>query len=432
VVSHQVLTALGCTLSLAVTGVIAWRFANGTAPRRRALAIGAPVAVLFLLSEAAYRGLFALWPDGLPPSARPIADVLQWSLAVTRALIWYGFFFALIAAELQAGRVLKRLVSDCLGRPSFRVLEGMLRRPLGDPGLRLGFWRSDAGNWGDADGAPLEPPGAGQVITEIEREGPRLAIVHDAQLANDPELLQAAGAAVVLAEENAELEASWNASLHELAESRARLASTAERERRKLERDLHDGAQQRLMGIQIRVRRAQEQARDDRLAGELEAISVDAEQAVDELRTLAHGIYPPVLRAFGLADALHAFALKAPIPVAIDDAGIGRCPRIIETAIYFCAAEAVQNAIKHAGDGAHVKITLARDQQRVRFAIADDGRGMGGQASPESEGLIGMRDRIGAVGGELEVVSSPGAGTTVRGTVPLDGPAASNQHEEVQ
>jgi signal transduction histidine kinase len=129
---------------------------------------------------------------------------------------------------------------------------------------------------------------------------------------------------------------------------------------------------------------------------------------------------------------LHAFALKAPIPVAIDDAGIGRCPRIIETAIYFCAAEAVQNAIKHAGDGAHVKITLARDQQRVRFAIADDGRGMGGQASPESEGLIGMRDRIGAVGGELEVVSSPGAGTTVRGTVPLDGPAASNQHEEVQ
>jgi signal transduction histidine kinase len=128
-----------------------------------------------------------------------------------------------------------------------------------------------------------------------------------------------------------------------------------------------------------------------------------------------------VLNSFGLHEALRAFASKSPIPVAVADTGIGRCPRTIEAAIYFCAMEAVQNAIKHAGDGARVTITLGRDEHGVRFAIADDGVGMTEPSSRDGEGLIGMRDRIGAVGGELEISSRPGAGTTVRGTIPFDG-----------
>ena len=111
--------------------------------------------------------------------------------------------------------------------------------------------------------------------------------------------------------------------------------------------------------------------------------------------------------------------MRAPIPVAVDDNGVGRCPRTIEAAVYFCAMEAVQNVIKHAGDGARVTITLGRDRQRVHLAIADDGVGIAERPSHDGEGLVGMRDRIGAVGGELEIVSSPGAGTTVRGAVPL-------------
>jgi len=256
--------------------------------------------------------------------------------------------------------------------------------------------------------------------TEIDREVPGVAIVHDVQLADDPELLQAAGTVALLSLENAELDAAWKDSLHALSDSRARLVHAGDRERRKLERDLHDGAQQRLVAIQVRLGMAKDRTQDEGLADELDAIAVDAEQAVDELRALAHGIYPPVLRSFGVPDALRSFAFKAPIEVGVDDGGVGRLPRTVEAAIYFCAMEAVQNAIKHAGDGAHVTITLAQDRRCARFAIADDGVGMAEPESADGDGLIGMRDRIGAVGGELEIVSSPGVGTTVRGTIPLD------------
>jgi len=175
------------------------------------------------------------------------------------------------------------------------------------------------------------------------------------------------------------------------------------------------------MGIQVKLRMAQRDVEDDELAGKLDAIGVEAAASVDELRTLAHGIYPPGLRDFGLAEALRGFAMTAQIPVGIADDGIGRCPRPVEAAIYFCSMEGVQNATKHAGSDAHVTITLARDAQCARFAIADDGDGMDTSSAREGQGLTGMRDRIGAVGGELEIVSAPGRGTTVRGTVPLDG-----------
>jgi signal transduction histidine kinase len=347
--------------------------------------------------------------------------VVQWTLAGSRACIWYGFLFALIAAQLFAGRVLREVVGASMRRPSVEEVERLLRVPLGDPGLRIGFWRPRERDFAGTHGDPLEPSPS-QALTTVERDGrPAAAMLHDAQLSDDPELLAAAAGVVLLAAENTELERAWNASLRELAASRARLSETSDRERRKLERDLHDGAQQRLMAIQIKLRLAQDQTSDQRLADQLQAIGVDAEQAVEELRALAHGIYPPALNSFGLDKALQAFALKSPIPVAVEDTGIGRCPRTIEAAIYFCALEAVQNVIKHAGDGARVTITLARDQHHVRFAVADDGIGITHPSSRNGEGLTGMRDRIGAVGGELDISSSPGAGTTVRGTVPLDG-----------
>ena len=152
---------------------------------------------------------------------------------------------------------------------------------------------------------------------------------------------------------------------------------------------------------------------------------MDAQAAVEELRTLAHGIYPPVLREQGLAKALRSLATTAPIPVRVDDEGIGRCPAAIEAAIYFCSLEAIQNAIKHAGSHARVDgdprarpRTASTSRSRTTASELDDlqrGDGLG---------LIGMRDRIGAVGGELEIISSPGRGTIVRGTVPDDGSAA--------
>jgi signal transduction histidine kinase len=379
--------------------------------------------LLFVLTQMLQQVLFLVAPGGLKGSARPIEDVVEWTLAGTRACIWYGFLFALIAAQLFAARVLRNVVGASMRHPSVEGLEDMLRAPLGDPGLRIGFWRPRERDFTGAQGDPLVPSPA-QALTTVERDGhPAAAVLHDVQLSDDPELLAAAGGVALLAAENTELERAWKVSLRELSASRARLTEASDSERRKLERDLHDGAQQRLMAIQIKLRLAKERTRDQRLAEDLEAIGVDAEQAVEELRRLAHGIYPTVLRNFGVAEACQAFALRAPIPVTVDDTGIGRCPRTVEAAIYFCTMEAVQNVIKHAGDGARVTITLGRDGQHVRFAIADDGVGIASPASRDGEGLIGMRDRIGAVGGELDIISSRGAGTTVRGTAPVEGNA---------
>jgi signal transduction histidine kinase len=186
----------------------------------------------------------------------------------------------------------------------------------------------------------------------------------------------------------------------------------------RLEADLHDGAQQRLMAVQIKLRLVQEQVQDDGVAAQLEAVAVDAAEAVEELRTLAHGIYPPVLRSGGLVKALRSLAMRAPIAMSVTDEGIGRCSPAVEAAIYFCSVEAVQNAIKHAGSAVGVAVSVGRDRDGVGFAISDDGVGMDHSPGGDGYGLIGMRDRVGAVGGRLEIISSPGRGTTVRGTIP--------------
>ena len=223
---------------------------------------------------------------------------------------------------------------------------------------------------------------------------------------------------MLLALENAQLNAALRQSRHALVDARARIMRASDRGRRKLERDLHDGAQQRLTMIQIKVGRAQERTLDEDLARQLESISADLELAVEELRALARGIYPTVLRDQGLADAVRSLAMRTPIPTDVIDEGVGRCSAPVEEALYFCTLEAVQNAIKHAGDDARVTVVLRRDPSGdIQFEVSDNGVGMTMPIRPAGIGLTNMRDRIGAVGGELEIISAPGDGTSVRGTV---------------
>jgi signal transduction histidine kinase len=166
---------------------------------------------------------------------------------------------------------------------------------------------------------------------------------------------------------------------------------------------------------------AQDAAQSEDLARQLESISEDVGLAVEELRSLAHGINPPVLTDHGLVSAIRALAIRAPIAVVVVDEGIGRLSAHVEAAVYFCALEAVQNAIKHAGTDACVTVVLRPGPRRgIGFEVTDDGTGMNTPPGSAGIGLISMRDRIGEVGGEPEVVSSPGAGTSVRGTVPDD------------
>jgi len=407
-------------VALAAVGLIVRRLLTGTPPRRRALMVGAPVAVAFLLSQAAWQTARLLEIEG-----EAFYSVFQWTITGTRASIWYGFLLALIAAELFAGRVLRRVVIESLRRPALDELEAMLREPLGDPGLRLAFRRPERGGWADADGEPIAvpSPASGRVLTEVERDGQAAAaIIHDAQLAEEPELLRAAGAVALLAQENAHLEAAWNGSLRELQDSRRRIVAASEGERRRLERDLHDGAQQRLVSLRINLAMASEQAAaDPAVSARLDELEADLDEAIEELRALAHGIFPSVLADRGLMPALRAVGRRGPRPIAVTGRRIGRYPPEIESAIYYCCLEALQNATKHGGPGAQVAAHLSVKDGELRLEVRDDGPGFDVAAIRSGDGLRNMQDRLGAVNGQLAITSSPGSGTLISGVVPVNG-----------
>jgi signal transduction histidine kinase len=403
-------------IAFATLGLIGWRVATGTPPRRRAFFIGAPLAVCFELLRAGYHSLFLLSPE---PSR--LQTYVNWTFALARSTLCYGFLLALVAAELFAGRVLRRLVAELLRRPSLDQLEAMLREPLGDPGLRLGFWDPRTRALVDARGEALtapEPP-SGQVRTVIERDRGRAAVLfHDAQLTDDPELLQAAGTVALLALENLDLEAAWTEALRELQRSRARISAAGDVERRKLERDLHDGAQQRLVAALIKLGEVRGGVDDPAARSELATLVAELERTLLELRELAHGIYPPVLADAGLVPALRATDHTGDLTV-IAGSEVGRYGSAIESAVYFCCLEAIQNATKHSGAAADIVIRLSEGAEGLRFDVQDAGPGFDPSTTRPGIGIRNMRDRLEAVGGSLEIVSSLGRGTVVTGTVPL-------------
>ena len=204
----------------------------------------------------------------------------------------------------------------------------------------------------------------------------------------------------------------------ELKASRARIVAAADAERRRIERDLHDGAQQRLVALAVKLRLARESAGPE-AARQLDALAADVEATLEEVRDLARGIYPPLLADGGLAEALPAAAGRAALPVRTEVAPNGRYPATIESAVYFCCLEALQNAAKHAGSEATATVRLSEEDGRLVFEVADDGAGFDPAEHPAGTGLTGMRDRVGALGGTLSVDAEPGRGTVVRGTLPL-------------
>jgi signal transduction histidine kinase len=206
-----------------------------------------------------------------------------------------------------------------------------------------------------------------------------------------------------------------------LQASRVRLVEATDRIRRQVERDLHDGAQQRLVALGLALRLAEDQCVRDPAgtAATLAGLRDEVHAARAELRDLAHGVYPSVLSQHGLADALAAAADRCPIPVRLRALDASRYPPPVETAVYFCCVEALQNAAKHAGDHARIELTLAREGDRLRFAIADDGAGFDPGVRLNGDGFDNMRDRLGAAGGTLAVDSRLGSGTTVAGWLPV-------------
>ncbi|HJS92692.1 MAG TPA: histidine kinase [Solirubrobacteraceae bacterium] len=222
-------------------------------------------------------------------------------------------------------------------------------------------------------------------------------------------------------EERARHEGELRGLLNDLRAAQRRVAVAGDAERRRIERDLHDGAQQRLMALRLELGLLEERVSDDpkRATEMLRELRLELDEALDELRELAHGLYPPLLASDGLEAALAATARRSAIPVTIDTNGMTRAPRSIESAAYFCCLEALQNAAKHAGPDARAVIELRMKDGSLRFSVRDDGAGFDPGDMQPGYGLINLRDRLSALGGDASVTSAPGAGTTMTGYIPL-------------
>jgi len=271
--------------------------------------------------------------------------------------------------------------------------------------------------------APVAHAGAllGLIVAERPRDGEPFS-------ADDERVLAELARDVGIVLNTARLDSALQASLAEvrrqaddLRASRARVVAAADAERRRIERDLHDGAQQRLIALAVKLRLVRELAAVDPAQAKavLAELGDDLERTIEELRDLAHGIYPPLLARRGLRAALSTAALGASDPVLVDVATRARYPAEVEAAVYFCCLEALQNAAKHAGDGARVMLSVHEDEDALVLEVSDDGAGFDPRASQRGAGIANMADRLGAIGGRMRIESTTGAGTRVVGTIPL-------------
>jgi signal transduction histidine kinase len=310
------------------------------------------------------------------------------------------------------------LMAELADLPERADLRERLARALGDPALELAFWMPDQERYVDASGAPVALPtehDARRTVTEIARQDRRVAaIVHDR--AQDRDTVRAAGAAAALLLDNQRLDAELRARLVELRASRARLVETADAERRRIERDLHDGAQSRLVALALTLRLARMRVGEDSEAAALLDTSLDElKQSLDELRDLARGIHPAVLSERGLDPAVRALAARATVPVDIVGGPTGRLPAAVETAAYFVVSEALTNVSKYAR-AAHATVRVERVDGQLLVDVSDDG--VGGARPDGGSGLRGLSDRVAALSGTLEVSSPPGLGTRLRVQLP--------------
>jgi signal transduction histidine kinase len=234
-------------------------------------------------------------------------------------------------------------------------------------------------------------------------------------------LVEAVAALALEGVESQSLVAEVSGSLHELERSRARIQAAADDERRRIERDLHDGAQQRLVALRVRLSLVADLIRDDPMRAPrlLDELGAEVEEALEEVRALAHDVYPAELVEFGLEAALKDLAGREPIRTTVDTDGIDRLTPEIEATVYFCCAEAIENAVEHAAGADQIAIALAVDDRSLRFEVTDNGPGLPAYSRVPGAGFLAMRDRLGAVGGHLDMSAAPGGGTRVIGLIPL-------------
>ncbi len=410
---NAAVSVIGATFTLAVVGILLRRRRDATPPQRRARApvLWSGVTLLILLAGALGSDAF-----GVPR----VTDVLGWLSLIVFASVPWVFLIGLVRTRVAGAGAVSELLLRLGEEPGTGSLRCRLSQALGDDSLQLAFWLEDKGRWVDADGHTVELPERGaRAWTAVELEGRVVgAIVHDVTLTQEPELLRSVAAAAGLAVENERLQAQLRARVEELRASRDRIVEAGMSERRRLERNLHDGAQQRLVALSLTMRLAQSKVRKDPEQAEamLAAAHEELTLALGELRELARGIHPAVLSDRGLGAALEALAGRAPLPVELGDVPEDRLPEPIEAAAYFVVAEALTNVVKYA-HASQASVSVERRNGHAIVEVADDG--IGGADPDRGSGLRGLADRVSALDGSMRLDSPAGAGTRLRAEIPV-------------
>ena len=409
------LALVGVGIFVLVIARLVQRWLRASPPLRRVITpvFLAGIALQLILGAALLVGVFDI-------GSHHLHQDLFYSALIPFGLVPYMFLIGLLKGKVLRGSGLGELVHRLgpgVGRGELRAA---IADALGDPSVELAYWLPDSEQYVDAEGRtvpqPVDHPGRG--VTEVTHDGRRLAaIVHDPTLLDDPELVHAVGAAAALALENERLEVELRAKVEELRQSRRRLVDVGLSQRRQLERDLHDGAQQRLVSLALTLRMARERLGPDSDEARrlLERSSVELEETLKELRELARGIHPAVLSDRGLGAAVEALAHRAPLPVELGELPDGRFPEQVELAAYFVVSEALTNVAKYAS-ASHASIAMVQDNGHLLVEVSDDG--VGGAKLDRGTGLRGLAARLESIEGRLDVESEPGRGTAVRATIP--------------
>jgi signal transduction histidine kinase len=396
---------LGVVLTAAVAGVVVVRWRQASKPMRRAitpvLSAGLLWSLLILLTLVSGSIVFGT------------------AAQIALSVIPVAFLFGLFQARLARGS-LSDLLVDLQQPLAPGHLRSALAEALRDPSLQLAYWLPARRAYVDAEGQSVAVPDGERGVTRIDRAGePVAALLHDPVLAENRALLDGVASAAGMTLENERLQAELRAQLLELRASRARIVEAGDAARRRLERNLHDGAQQRLVALSVALSLVSERvrSRDAETAEHLDAARAELTDALAELRELARGLHPALLSR-GLAAALTGLAERAPLPVDVQVRLAEELPENVAATAYYIAAEALTNVARYAS-AQQARIDAEGTSAMLELVIEDNG--IGGAAPRPGSGLEGLRDRIDAMGGTLELHSEQGAGTRLVARLPFPG-----------
>lgn len=412
----------------AFSAVLVFHWRQGTRARRRVLAPVLPTALLYAAVSAAQL---------LAELGAPVGLGREWAWVerVAIAAIPVAFLAGLLRSRLARSGV-SQLVVELGERTPGDQLSTAVARALGDPTVEVAYWNPETATYqdGENDAVVIPVDDRTRAVTVIERAGNRIgALVHDVALRDEPALLDAVCAAAGLAMDNERLHREVLARLEEVRASRTRILEAADAERRRIERNIHDGAQQRLVTVMLALTMARNrvasapaaacasghEAVGTNLAPSIDSLLAEAANdlggALKELRELARGIHPPILVEEGLAAALESLAERSPFPVEVSASANNRLPPPVEAAAYYVVSEGLTNVAKYAHASA-VQVTVCSYDEGLRIEVIDDG--IGGATLRGGSGLEGLADRVAALDGRFVVESAPGQGTRITAELP--------------